>query len=51
MEEYNLKVLREALLTPGRISKKSRESAAFVRKHHDYIKVSRQYIEMYEGLL
>ena len=50
-EEYNLKVLREALLTPGRISKMSRESAAFVRKHHDYIKVSRQYIEMYDGLL
>ena len=50
-EEYNLKVLREALLTPGRISKMSCESAAFVRKHHDYIKVSRQYIEMYDGLL
>ena len=50
-EEYNLKVLREALLTPGRISKMSRESAAFVRKHHDYMKVSRQYIEMYDGLL
>ena len=29
----------------------SRESAAFVRKHHDYMKVSRQYIEMYDGLL
>ena len=50
-EEYNLNVLREALLTPGRISKMSRESAAFVRKHHDYMKVSRQYIEMYDGLL
>ena len=50
-DEYNLNVLREALLTPGRISKMSRESAAFVRKHHDYMKVSRQYIEMYDGLL
>ena len=49
--EYNLNVLREALLTPGRISKMSRESAAFVRKHHDYIKVSRQYIEVYDRLL
>ena len=49
-EEYNLKVLREALLTPGRISKMSRESAAFVRKHHDYMKVSRQYMEMFEIL-
>ena len=50
-EEYNLKVLREALLTPGRISKMSCESTAFVRKHHDYMKVSRQYIEMYDVLL
>ena len=50
-DEYNINVLREALLTPGRISKMSRESAAFVRKHHDYMKVSRQYIEMYDGLL
>ena len=50
-DECNLNVLREALLTPGRISKMSRESAAFVRKHHDYIKVSRQYIEVYDRLL
>ena len=50
-DEYNLIILREALLTPGRISKMSRESAAFVRKHHDYMKVSRQYIEMYNKLL
>ena len=50
-DEYNLNVLREALLTPGRISKMSRESAAFVRKHHDYIKVSQQYLKMYEQLL
>ena len=51
LDEYNLNVLREALLTPGRISEMSRDSAAFVRKHHDYMKVSRQYIEMYDGLL
>ena len=50
-DEYNLNVLREALLTPGRISQLSRESAAFVRKHHDYIKVSQQYLKMYEQLL
>ena len=35
LDEYNLNVLREALLTPGRISEMSRDSAAFVRKHHD----------------
>ena len=51
LDEYNLNVLREALLTPGRISEMSRDSAAFVRKHHDYMKVIRQYIEMYDGLL
>ena len=51
LDEYNLNVLREALLTPGRISEMSRDSAAFVGKHHDYMKVSRQYIEMYDGLL
>ncbi len=50
-DDYNLEVLREALLTPGRISELSRESVTFVRKHHDYMKVSRQYIEMYDGLL
>ena len=50
-DEYNLEVLRKALLTLGKIRELSRESAAFVRKHHDYMKVSRQYIEMYDGLL
>ena len=50
-DDYNLEVLREALLTPDRISELSRESAAFVRKYHDYMKVSRQYVEMYEKLL
>lgn len=50
-DEYNMNVLREALLTPGRISLLSRQSVAFVRKHHDYMAVSRQYINMYESLL
>lgn len=50
-DEYNLNVLREALLTPGRISKMSRESVAFVRKHHDYMKVSRLYLEMFKSVL
>lgn len=49
-DEYNMNVLRDALLTPGRISQLSRESVAFVRKHHDYMKVSRQYIKMYEQI-
>ncbi len=49
-DEHNLEVLRKALLTPGRISQLSRESIAFVRKHHDYMKVSRQYLEMYKQI-
>ena len=49
-DEYNMNVLRDALLTPGRISQLSRESIAFVRKHHDYMKVSRQYLEMYKQI-
>ena len=49
-DEYNMNVLREALLTPGRISQLSRQSADFVRKHHDYMKVSKQYIEMYNQI-
>lgn len=50
-DEYNLKVLRDALLTPGKISQLSCQSAAFARKHHDYMAVSRQYLKMYEDLL
>ena len=50
-DEYNMNLLREALLTPGRISQLSRESVAFVRKHHDYMKVSKQYIEMFLNVL
>ncbi|MGN0280977.1 MAG: glycosyltransferase [Prevotella sp.] len=50
-DEENLRVLREALLTPGRISQLSRDSVAFVRKHHDYMKVSKEYLEMYESLV
>ena len=50
-DEYNMNVLSEALLTPGRISQLSRESVAFVRKHHDYMKVSKQYIEMFLNVL
>ena len=49
-DEYNMNVLRNALLTPGRISQLSRESVAFVRKHHDYMKVSKHYIEMYNQI-
>ena len=50
-DNYNLRVLSEALLTPGMVSRLSRESIAFVRKHHDYMKVSREYLAMYENII
>lgn len=49
-DDYNLRVLRSALLTPGKISQLSRESTAFALKHHDYIKVCKEYIGMYKEL-
>lgn len=49
-DDENLRVLGEALLTEGTVSRLSRESAAFVRKHHDYMKVSMEYVSMFEGL-
>lgn len=50
-DEENLRVLGEALLTEGMVSRLSRESAAFVRKHHDYMKVSMEYVSMFEELI
>ena len=50
-DEENLRVLGEALLTEGTVSRLSRESAAFVRKHHDYMKVSMEYVSMFEELI
>lgn len=50
-DECNLEILCDALLTPGCISKMSRDSIAFVCKHHNYLKVSRQYIKMYDAIL
>ena len=49
-DEYNMQVLRNALLTPGRISELSVQSAAFVRKYHDARDVSRKYLAFYQAL-
>lgn len=50
-DELNINILYDALLTPGKISKLSRESVVFVHKHHHYMKVCRKYIEMYETIM
>lgn len=50
-DSYNLDVLRRNLFTPGRISELSRQSVEFARKHHEHIKVSQLYVDMYEQLL
>ena len=49
--EYNMNVLRATLLTPGKITQMSRDSIKFVRKHHDYMNVSKQYIDMFLDVL
>ncbi len=41
--------LEQLVLHPERISELKRQSIAYVRRHHDYIKVARQYLELYQG--
>lgn len=40
--------LQQLILHPERISELKRQSAEYVRKHHDYIKVARQYETLYK---
>ena len=42
--------IEQLVLHPERIPQLKRESVEYVRKHHDYIKVSRQYLDFYESL-
>ncbi len=42
--------LEKLILNPDRISELKRESVEYVRRHHDYIKVARRYLEFYSGL-
>lgn len=45
------RALRRLLARPERIDVLKRESMLYVRRHHDYLKVARRYIEIYEALL
>ncbi len=47
-DERNLAALRSVLLDRGRVEQMKRQGLEFVRKHHDYLKVSRMYVEVYE---
>lgn len=43
--------LEQLVLHPERIPELKRQSIAYVRKHHDHIKVARQYEQLYQRLL
>lgn len=49
-DEYNLKMLRDTLLYPDKIERMKREGLEFVHKHHDYVKVAKGLIEIYDKL-
>lgn len=49
-DEENMRIISDALLTPGNVAALSRQSVAFVNKHHDYKKVAKAFIEMMEKL-
>ena len=42
--------LEQLVLHPERVSRLKEESIAYVRKHHDYLKVARQYADFYQSL-
>lgn len=45
------KELKELVLHKDRIPELKRQSVEYVRKHHDHLKVARQYEALYKGLL
>lgn len=50
-DEENVSIIEEALFTEGNLVKLSRQSVEFVKKYHDYHKVSKEYEQMYISLL
>jgi hypothetical protein len=38
------------VLHPERIPQLKRESVEYVKKHHDYLKVAKQYLDFYKTL-
>lgn len=42
--------LEQIILHPERITKMKQESIEYIRRHHDYIKVAKQYLDLYDEL-
>ena len=42
--------LEQLVLNPERIPELKRQSVEYIKRHHDYIKVARQYEKFYSGL-
>lgn len=49
-EESVYEELERVVLHPECIPRLKRESIAYVRRHHDYLKVAREYEELYKGI-
>lgn len=49
-DEYNMKMLRDTLLYPDKIERMKREGLEFVHKYHDYEKVAKGLIDIYNQL-
>ena len=50
-DEYNMNMLRNTLLYPEKIEQMKYEGIEFIRKHHDYLLIAKQHIELYNQLL
>ena len=42
--------LEKLILSPDRIPELKRQSVEYIKRHHDYIKVAQQYLDLYSGL-
>lgn len=42
--------LEKLILNPDRIPELKRQSVEYIKRHHDYIKVAQQYLDLYSGL-
>ena len=42
--------LEDLILHPERISDLKKQSVEYIKRHHDYIKVAQQYLDLYSGL-
>lgn len=49
-EESVYQELEKLILDPDRIPELKRQSVEYIKRHHDYIKVAQQYLDLYSGL-